>query len=330
MGLVCFGLTVLVVERRRSRWWLLPIVWVWVNAHGSFPLGLLWIGATCVGAWIDRRHVPSRADEAPWSYFWAFVAGLALAAVNPLGPRLLTFAGTVVSKHEVFRNIVEWKSANFQSNEGVVCLIGLVASFAIVSRRRVGWRYLLPAAGFLGLGLLAQRNLAPLGVVMAPVLAAAFRTQPVASDEVRRVNVVLAGVIGFVALLFVVGGALGPPVDASSYPVSSIRWLEAHGRLDAPHRLITPDDVGNYLELRERRPRLVFIDDRVDMFPATVSKDYKSLLNGADPALRVLDRWKVDTLLWPSHSALADRLAAGGKWRVVHRERGFVVFELSL
>ena len=37
-GLLFFGLTILIVERRRSPWWLIPVVWLWVNSHGSFPL----------------------------------------------------------------------------------------------------------------------------------------------------------------------------------------------------------------------------------------------------------------------------------------------------
>ena len=54
-GLVAFALVVTIVERRANPWWLIPVVWLWVNSHGSFPLGLLWIGAVAVGAAIDDR-----------------------------------------------------------------------------------------------------------------------------------------------------------------------------------------------------------------------------------------------------------------------------------
>ena len=35
-GLVCMALTVTVVERKRTPWLLVPIVWLWVSSHGSF------------------------------------------------------------------------------------------------------------------------------------------------------------------------------------------------------------------------------------------------------------------------------------------------------
>ncbi|MGH9266873.1 MAG: hypothetical protein ACRD0D_01715, partial [Acidimicrobiales bacterium] len=57
-GLVAFALTVTVVERGASPLWLLPIGWVWVNSHGSFPLGLAWVLLRAVGAGADGRRVP--------------------------------------------------------------------------------------------------------------------------------------------------------------------------------------------------------------------------------------------------------------------------------
>ena len=62
----------------------MPIVWVWVNSHGSFPLGMLWLVLVTAGAWIDRRRISLL-------YMVAFGLGLVAAAINPLGPKLLVF-----------------------------------------------------------------------------------------------------------------------------------------------------------------------------------------------------------------------------------------------
>ena len=326
VGLLCLGLTVLVVERRRSPWWLLPIVWVWVNSHGSFPLGLVWLGATCAGTWIDARgNSDARSLAVPWRYLGSFVAGLGLGAVNPLGPRLLTFAASAVTKREVFANIVEWKPADFQSAEGMVCAAGIVVSVSILARHRVGWRYLLPTVGFLGMGLLAQRNLAPLGVVMAPTLAAAFRgdgTVVVGGAVVPRLHFVVAGALALVAGLLTVGGAMGPGLRVGTYPVASIDWLHDTGRFDAGRRVVAPDNVGNYVELRlglerrrlHRRPR------------RHVSRrsfaGLRLLVARRASAVKVLDRYEADTLLWPRQSSLVRRLLATGEWRSAHTAAG--------
>src|SRR5687767_2501267 len=54
-GLICMALTVTIVERRRTPWLLVPVVWFWVQSHGSFPLGLAWLAARAVGEGLDWR-----------------------------------------------------------------------------------------------------------------------------------------------------------------------------------------------------------------------------------------------------------------------------------
>ena len=169
-GLICMALLITVVERRRSPWLLVPILWVWVNSHGSFPLGAVWLGAILVGELVDTRRVP-RHDL---RYLWGFVAGLAVSVVNPLGPKLLFFPFTLSEKQESFRNIVEWRSPDFSRAGGYFALSFLVLALLILLRGRPGWRDILPVVGFLGAGLVAARNIGVLGVVLAPALGRAF------------------------------------------------------------------------------------------------------------------------------------------------------------
>src|SRR5256885_10675528 len=86
-GLICMALTVLVVERRRSPWWLVPIMWVWVSSHGSFLLAVGWLGARGVGEAVDTMGWPKVSVR----YALGMAAGLVVSIANPLGPRLLTF-----------------------------------------------------------------------------------------------------------------------------------------------------------------------------------------------------------------------------------------------
>jgi len=128
--------------------------------------------------------------------------------------------------------------------------------------------------------------------------------------------------IGFV---FALGAVQQPLIDASSYPVAQIRWLERHHRFDAPHRVATEDTVGNFLELRHGARGEVFVDDRVDMFPLSVIKDELAMRNGTNAGVRALDRHKIDTVLWHSDTAFAERLTASGRWESLLRRGGFVL-----
>ena len=328
-GLLCLVLMVTVVEERRSPWLLLPIMWVWVNSHGSFPLGVLWLGAVGVGSWIDRRSFPR--DLLP--YVAGLVGGLAVACINPLGPKLLTFALTVGQKREVFKTIIEWASPNFQDFTGLFSLVFLVLGLVILLRARPAWRDVIPVVGFLALGLIAVRNLPMAAIVMAPAIGRALRPAPAASgpaslEPERRppLNLAILGVLALAVLIFAASAVSGRSLDLSSYPVALTSRLDRAGLLQAPHRLAHQDLVGNYLALRDGRRARVFVDDRYDMYPVRSANDYAELLRGGPRSLSILKRYDVDVVLWDRDQPLVPLLRATGDWRQLGKadKKGYI------
>ena len=326
-GLICMALTITVVERRRSPWLLIPIVWLWVNSHGSFPLGLAWLGARAVGEGIDWRAWPRET----WRYVGGFAAGLLAAVVNPLGPRLLLFPLTLGEKSEAFRNIVEWRSPDFSRGGGYFALAFLGLALVLLFRARLGWRDIVPAVAFLIASLLAARNIGPLAVVLAPVLGRAVRRPESAparpagtvGTQVRLNRAVLATILAaflvFSSLIF-----SSDPVDTVGYPEDSLTFLEEQSLFDAPHRVAHQDFVGNYMTLRYGSRVRVFVDDRFDMYPLSVSRDYEVLLSARGGTFDVLDRHRIDLVLWQTKLPLVPLLMAKG-WQEVFAEKDYVV-----
>ena len=328
-GLLALALTITVVERRRTPWLLVPVVWLWVNSHGSFPLGLVWLGARAVGEWRDWRAWPG--ETVP--YLGAFAGGLAVSVLNPLGARLLLFPLTLAGRRESFSRVVEWMSPNFQTGGGRAALVGLTLALLLLFRFRVSWRQLLPATVFVGLGLLAARNLPLTAVVLAPVLSRALRIResrvprPAPRAPQARFNGLVLAVIAAAAALFALSVLRGPGLALRRYPVDAVAFLERENLLSAPHRLVHPDFVGNYLELRYGRGVAVFVDDRVDMFPPEVNADYRAVLGARRETLDVLRRHQVDVVLWSRDLPLTTVLEATGRWQQVFLdEDGWVVF----
>jgi hypothetical protein len=328
-GLICMALTITVVERRRSPWLLVPVVWFWVNTHGSFPLGLVWLGGRAVGEGLDWRAWPREA----WRYIGGFAAGLVVAVINPLGFRLLAFPLTLGQKKEAFKNIVEWRSPDFSRGGGYFALAFLGIALVLLLRARLSWRDIVPVVGFIVAGLLAARNIGPLAIVLAPALGRALRrTEPAsgaassAATANPRMN---RAVLAVIAAAFVIFGSLifsSDPIDTVGYPVKSVTWLEQQDLLAAPHRLAHQDFVGNYLTLRYGAKVKVFVDDRFDMYPLSVSRDYDTLLSGGSGAVDVLDRRQVDVVLWQRKLPLVQILEARG-WRETFSEKDYVVLQ---
>lgn len=316
LGLLGLAATVLVVERRRPWWWLLPIVWVWVNSHGSFVLGLAWLVLVAVGERLDGR---SRPDVLPW--LGGFVAGLVVACLNPLGPRLLVFPLAVVGRREAFAQIVEWRSPSFQGAAGLFTLLCLAGVLVVVARTRPPWRDLLPLAGFVVAALVAQRNLPMAAVVAAPVLGRALRVASSAADRRPPIHAAIAGVLGVLALFFVAVAATAPAFDLEGYPVRALRLVEP-GR-----RIATTDIAAGYVILERGAGARVLIDDRVDLHPVRRTLDYVRLLDGKPDALVILDRADPDVVLWPTDTALHAQLAASDSgWRRVGVRDGWAVW----
>jgi len=327
-GLLALGLLITVVERRASFWWLLPIGWLWVNTHGSFPLGAAWLGARAVGEALDVKRWPRWLNR----YLLAFVAALGLGAVNPLGPRLLAFPLAIQSKQAVFRNVVEWRSPDFQSNTGLgsLAFIGLV--LLILLRARLSWSDVVPVVGFLALGLLSVRNMSGAAVVVAPALGRALhvgdhraadnQAEPIATPAVTRpppVNAIIASGMVLIGGLFLLNSSRGPTFELKGYPTQAEDFMARAGLLDpALHRVAAQDIVGCYLILIRGTTGRVFIDDRVDMYPVNVSNSYDELLHGAPDSIDILNRAKVDVVLWDRRQALVGLLHNAGGWRQVY------------
>ena len=328
-GLVCLGLTILVTERHAHPLWLLPIVWVWVNAHGSFPLGLAWLGARVVGEAIDRRGVPRDA----LARLGGFAAGMVVALVNPVGLRLLTFPLVALHKKSTFQGIVEWHSPNFQDPNTFLALVFITASLVVLLRHPLPWAQLLPVCGFVALGLIAARNLGPLGVTLAPALASALAVPPVvdATGAGRwrarmaqvgaqwwwRIGVAAAAVTALA--VFVVGAGRSPGLALDSYPVAAIDEAVHEGRMGPAHRIVAVDVVGCYIVWRAGPATKVFIDDRYDMYPRQVALDAATIGAARDDVTSVLDHWQIDTVVWSTAQALPQQLLSLGGWRETWR-----------
>ncbi len=330
-GLIAMALLVTVVERRRSPWLLVPIVYLWVQSHGSFPLGLAWLGARAFGQWLEWRDWPDDTMR----YIGAFVVGLVVSVVNPLGARLLLFPFTIFQKRANFASIIEWRSPDFNGFDGRFALVFLAVALVILARSKVSWRDLVPVVGFLVLSLIALRNLPVAAVVLAPVLGRSLRrtdgssrsgsTAELTPSRLRLNRVVMVMIILMFAI-FTASIWSTPPIAAEGYPVAAVTYLDEHGLLVAPHVLAEQDFVGNYLTLRFGRRVPVFIDDRYDMYPADVAKDYRTLKAGGAEALSLLDRYKIDVVLWNREQPLTTVLAVTGAWTQVFRDGDWVVY----
>lgn len=318
-GLLGLATTLLIADRRADPRWLVPVMWVWANCHGSFPLGLVALAALALGRRLDGE---SAAVELR-ALLWAAVGTLS-ACVGPLGPRVLLFPVELLSRQSVLSDVLEWQAPRFTTAAERAFLLQVLLSVVVIARRPT-WRSVVPFAVFLGAALVASRNIGPAGLVFAAATSpAAVGLGSLTGDEHRTWVLPATGLVR--ALIIIVGlGRADAGFNGAPYPVAAASWVESHRFAEDGMRIVSQDYVGNYLEARFGPRRLVFVDDRYDTLPVDVLDDYRVLLAGRPGWESTLDGLRADAVLWRIDEPLGQLLAASARWRIEYTDEGWVV-----
>lgn len=321
IGLLLLGLTLLAAERRVPAWVLLPAFWIWVNSHGSFPLGLLALGCLAVGSRLDGERRP--AELRPLAFA---VGGTVLGAVNPLGPVLLTFPVSLLKRQDSLSAVVEWQSPSFSQTYARLFLLVLVMGVAALVRRP-SWRGAVPFVVFMAAGLLATRNIPVAALVMTPAIARGAEGLGQLTGDLRsRLTAALTVLVVLMGCLAVSQRLGQPDLELGDYPVDAVAWMDQQGLLAPEVRRAHSDVVGNYLELLLGDRAAVFSDDRVDMYPTAVVDDELALIRGTPAWRSVLERWDIDAVLWERGAPITQYLADDPDWRLAYADQRWVVY----
>ena len=312
-GLLFLALTVLAGSGGLDPRWLLPIGWVWVNTHGSFPLGLVYLGVELVGRRLDGDLSAVEQRCLGW-----LAGGVALGALNPLGPRILLFPAELLQRQDILQEVIEWQAPSFQSfGQRIFLLQVALAVVALVRRPR--YRHAFVLAVFVAAALLGQRNIPVASIVLVPLMAEAWTDVGGLRVHTRSGLASLLAVVGVVAVALSLTVRLGDDdLDLEAYPVAALDHLEDHHVDLEEVRLAAPDRVGNLIELRDGPGRRVFFDDRFDMFPERLSEDVLTLTHGGPGAKDVLDRYDIALVLWQRQQPLATILEGDPAWRLLY------------
>jgi hypothetical protein len=319
-GLVALGLVLLAAEGRLDPRWLVPTMWFWVNTHGSFPLGLVALGLLAFGRHLDGQSPRVEVAALKWA-----AIGTLLGGINPLGPRLLVFPIELLRRQDVLSNVLEWQSPKFIHIGQRAFLVELVLAIVLVARKPA-WRTVLPLAVFTAAALLGTRNIVVAGTVFVPGLAVGLSgLSDLTGEERKPIFRPVMATLAVLGLLAIVVTAQGPVYSFKGYPVAAVTWAERNHVLDAGAHVVSRDYVGNYLEARFGTEVKVFIDDRYDLFPASVVDDFTLLNNGRTGWNDVLAKYHTTAVIWPTNEALAQLLADSPRWRVAYTDQEFLI-----
>ena len=324
-GLLLFALSTWILDRRsedpRRLFLIPPVLALWANLHGSFPLGLALVGIALL------EDLRGRAPG--WRRTLAALIASCLATLaNPWGPGVWRYAVTVPTDPQVARSILEWQPPTVRTVPGAILFVSFSLVVLLLARRgtRLAWPSLLRLAIFAGVALVAIRGMVWWAVGASPVVADLLRPEGPAperpgGDVDARRSALNVGIAASLLVLAVILGARWtgrPPLGGLLWhaPVTLTRALE---EAVAPgSRVFNAQVWGSWLEFAAPAYAPA-VDARIELFPARVWREYYDVSTGRDGWQRILDRWEVAAVLASreQQATLIPLLRRDPAWRLI-------------
>ncbi len=318
---------------------------IWVNSHGTFPLGLLIIGLGWLEMLVARRVHPDDATRQVWVGMTAagIATGLTALLCNPRGAGILTYLRTLTTDPAVQRLVPEWAPPTFQTWSGALFLIGLllIAALMMVSPQRPRPVEVLTFLLFGLLGLKTSRGVIWFGLMMtAPIArhlaAIGSRIQRSAAAAPNGGSPLLNGLItGMMALAaflslpwFKTTLPLPPPKATLISPETPIAATDYLLEEELPRQLFHAMPFGSYLIWAAQPDYPVFVDSRIELYPLSIWNDYLRISAAECDWEQRLARYGVRTLmLSPTEQpALVAAARHSPRWEERYADAEAVIF----
>ncbi|HXH49220.1 MAG TPA: hypothetical protein VNM47_07725 [Terriglobia bacterium] len=339
LGYIFLLITLIALERFRlgeqKKLWILPVVFLlWVNTHGSFPLGFMVLGLYWItgltefssgGLYAVRWRPEQRLHLELVS-----LLSVAVLPLTPYGTRLAAVPFEVATALPLnFSHIVEWQPINtdfWQAKLLMVLLFGFIV-FQVAFRQR----YRLEEFSLFLIVLYATfvhfRFAIMFAIVSAPLAASIFlRWAPI--YDPRNDKYVINAVLAFGAVL---SFALFLPSEATlqknisrDFPVEAVRYIQEH---HVPGKMFNNYNFGGYLVWALAPEHQVFIDGRGDIYEhAGVFSDYAIVTQLKPEALSVLESYQIDSCLTDKDAPLTVLLASSPVWKEIYKDGASCLF----
>ncbi len=297
-------LLVLADERPQLRWTLPFIMWTWAAVHGSFAIGGLYLVLQAIRH-RDRARIPAIA-----------AAGLAtLLTAHGLGVLniLLDFAGG----GEALQLMSEWDTPNlislpFFSILAMLIILVLAATRSVIHPRDF-W-LLIP---LLVVMFEANRTVPAAWILLLPLLATSLGS---VLPWTGRATVPRAAplAVGVLLLAVLISGVRAPELDPESFPLAAGAVLEGQ-------RTFASDGAGGYLIYRYWPERLIYVDDRAELFSDEIPEMVRA--RGGDPSWsEAFTEHAIDEALLTTNDPLLEILELRG-WETRFRDEHWVVLD---
>lgn len=345
-----FALLLLILEKVRARranekllYVLPPFFLIWANLHSAFLLGIVVMLIYAGGDWLQRAGGGGAHDIFEIGVLKRFAVVIILCAVfsmiNPSGYKLLAYPFETLGSTPMQTRIMEWQSPNFHLPEQwpFLILIGLLFLGMLAAKPPLTISEGLLVLGSLGASLFSLRHIPFFAILAAPIITRNLIGCKPASRifesaffkknfEIRIFFkwILIAGMVVF-ATSFTTRVVREKVAQYSlsiieDYPVQAVNFMKKSGLNQK--RGLNLYAWGGYL-IWNGVP--VFVDGRADLYGDTFLSDYLAFDDAEPHVEELLEKYKVDYVLFPVWHRLVYDLTRNSRWKTVYSDETAIV-----
>lgn len=339
LGYVFLLITLICLERFRKgklkSLWLLPLLMlVWVNTHGTFVFGIVFLGIYYISGLVDLKIGTIRMESwTDWQRRHLGLIGLLSVAALVVTPYGTFLAGRYMemsfSQPLNLASFQEWVSPNFGQFYGMLFLAMILLFLLAPFLNRLEYR--VEEVALIVVGIFAAcihlRFLILFAILFCPFLATLVVRYTLPYDESKDrplVNLALIGIIAFGCVRLFPSRSTLQKMVSHEFPVEAVNYVRQHPALEP---MYNEEFWGGYLIKRLWPQQRVFIDGRADLYePAGVLSDYISIMSVPPDTPFLLRKYHVRSCLIKTDSPLATLLTQLPGWKRVYSDSISVIF----
>lgn len=292
--------TVLVDRERRLGWTAPLIVWIWASVHGSFIIGLAYLGFRVIARGMTVRR------------FLSLVAVAVPTLLTAHGWGVIEVLVAFVGNRAAVDLMTEWQAPDLVSLPFLPLLLGVYVLIYLGRSGRLAradWWIIVP---FFALSLTAQRAAPPAWIALAPILS----RLPVPLPARATLSPAVARTLGLLMIVVPLVLPFRDDVDESRFPVEAATHLTSE-------RVFHDDASGGWLIYTQWPERKVYIDDRAEMYGERIAL-MAELRDGRGDWEQEFGMLGISEVLLNPEFPLVRILRMAG-WNEVYEDENFVV-----
>jgi len=338
LGFVCMALLVLLASQalHKGRWSAAGLALVgvtmalWVNAHGSYVVGLAYLGLVVAGFLTERWLLGKERPHASWLLAPAIATAATL--LNPYGVGAWAYPLEIGALQSTRLGVIsEWVPTSMGSAVGAAFLAAVLATATAMMQARPQATHLVIFLGMSIFGLMASRHTYFSLVAFVPLLAGALRQGPVCALLGPALSRRVPGWLSGALLVASLAGAawLNERRQAGLeswtrkiFPVAALDFAREHG---VSGRVMNEISAGGWLAYHWPQEK-VAIDGRLDLYGDGWFFAWLFARNGGPGWREFIDASGASVFVLQTPSALAQLLAADqAAFAVLYSDRYYSV-----